>query len=60
MSYHEAMSKKQEHKERKQNATVTEEVQRIYDLSTPLWDKYYEKVRRNIRFPRYYKKAVNW
>ena len=32
----------------------------LYDLSTPLWDKYYRKVRDRIRFPRYYKKALNW
>ena len=31
-----------------------------YDLSTPLWTKYYEQVRKSIRFPRYYKRAVNW
>lgn len=32
----------------------------IYDLSTPLWHKYYEAVRRGIRFPRYYKQDLNW
>jgi hypothetical protein len=32
----------------------------IYDLSTPLWSKYYHKVRKRIRFPRYYKRALNW
>ncbi len=32
----------------------------IYDLSTPLLDKYYRKMRKLIRFPRYYKKALNW
>ena len=32
----------------------------VYDLETPLWQKYYEKVRKSIRFPRYYKRAVNW
>ena len=31
-----------------------------YDLSTPLWDRYYRQVRRTIRFPRYYKRALNW
>ncbi|MCB0770141.1 MAG: hypothetical protein KDC00_07025 [Flavobacteriales bacterium] len=32
----------------------------VYDLSTPLWSKYYHKVRKRIRFPRYYKRALNW
>lgn len=32
----------------------------IYDLSTPLWSKYYQQVRKSIRFPRYYKRSVNW
>lgn len=32
----------------------------IYDLATPLWQKYYEAVRKSIRFPRYYKQEVNW
>ena len=31
-----------------------------YDLATPLWNKYYQEVRKRIRFPRYYKKALNW
>ncbi len=31
-----------------------------YDLSTPLWSKYYKQVRKSIRFPRYYKRALNW
>ncbi len=30
-----------------------------HDLSTPLWQAYYARVRRTIRFPRYYKKALN-
>lgn len=30
-----------------------------HDLATPLWQAYYRRVRRSIRFPRYYKKAVN-
>lgn len=32
----------------------------LYDLSTPLWHKYYEEVRKGIRFPRYYKHELNW
>jgi len=35
-------------------------VPRDYDLETPLWSKYYQQVRKSIRFPRYYKKALNW
>lgn len=31
-----------------------------YDLRTPLWSKYYAAMRKRVRFPRYYKKAVNW
>jgi hypothetical protein len=27
---------------------------------TPLWNAYYQRVRRSIRFPRYYRKALNW
>lgn len=32
----------------------------LYDLSTPLWDRYYRRVRRSIKFPRYYRKRENW
>lgn len=32
----------------------------VYEPTTPLFSKYYQKVRERIRFPRYYKKAVNW
>lgn len=32
----------------------------VYDLSTPILDRYYRKMRKYIRFPRYYKKALNW
>lgn len=31
-----------------------------YDLSTPIWTRYYEAMRKRVRFPRYYKKALNW
>jgi len=31
-----------------------------YDLDTPLWSKYHREVRKNTRFPRYYKKSQNW
>lgn len=36
------------------------EEKETYDLSTPLWSKYYRQVRKSIRFPRYYKRALNW
>ena len=32
----------------------------LYDLSTPTLDKHYRELRKRIRFPRYYKKALNW
>ena len=38
---------------------VSEETD-VYKHDTPKWRKYYQKVRKNIRFPRYYKKALNW
>lgn len=31
----------------------------VYDLTTPLVDKYLRQMRRHIRFPRYYKKSLN-
>ena len=37
-----------------------EEDNAIYDTGTPLWSRYYDRLRKSIRFPRYYKKAVNW
>lgn len=27
---------------------------------TPLWHKYYMRARKRVRFPRYYKRAMNW
>lgn len=35
-------------------------IRSVYDLSTPLLDRYYRQMRKHIRFPRYYKKALNW
>ncbi len=35
-------------------------IRSIYDLSTPMVDTYYREMRKRIRFPRYYKKALNW
>lgn len=34
--------------------------QMVYSVDTPKWRKYYLRVRKTIRFPRYYKKAQNW
>jgi len=28
-------------------------------VDTPLWRKYYELVRRRVRFPRHFKRVVN-
>jgi hypothetical protein len=28
----------------------------VYELKTPLWRAYYDRVQRTIRFPRYYKR----
>lgn len=38
----------------------TSVVRSLYDLSTPLLDKYYREMRKRVRFPRYYKRALNW
>jgi len=32
----------------------------VYERATPLWSKYYKQVRKSIRFPRYYKRTLNW
>ncbi|MCB0763545.1 MAG: hypothetical protein R2815_09165 [Flavobacteriales bacterium] len=47
-------------KKQKDRDVKEERTERVYDLSTPLWSRYYHKVRSSIRFPRYYKKALNW
>ncbi|MCB9169876.1 MAG: hypothetical protein H6594_05915 [Flavobacteriales bacterium] len=44
----------------KKNNTKERPERTLYDLRTPLWDKYYREVRRSVRFPRYYKKVLNW
>jgi hypothetical protein len=31
-----------------------------HELSTPLLDKYLRAMRKHIRFPRYYKRELNW
>jgi hypothetical protein len=35
-------------------------VDSLYDLSTPVLDRYYRTMRKRVKFPRYYKKALNW
>lgn len=32
----------------------------LYDLSTPLLDKFMQRVRKHVRFPRYYDHSANW
>ncbi|MCB9184422.1 MAG: hypothetical protein H6591_10945 [Flavobacteriales bacterium] len=49
----------------KKSASVSKEAanrpgEEAYDLSTPRWSRYYQAMRKRIRFPRYYKKALNW
>jgi len=46
--------------ERDQTKRPKRVVPKEYDLSTPLLDKYLRDMRRHIRFPRYYKRALNW
>ena len=49
------MERRNKRKPRTGNGTTE-----AYDLTTPLWNKYYREVRKRIRFPRYYKKQLNW
>lgn len=44
--------------ETKQTQIALEQL--VYTVDTPKWRKYYLRVRKSIRFPRYYKKTVNW
>lgn len=39
---------------------ATELPEEVYDLTTPRWHVYYQRLRATVRFPRYYKKALNW
>jgi hypothetical protein len=52
-----ARKKKEPKKESAANSTGGESA---YDMATPLWSRYYHEVRKRLRFPRHYKKAVNW
>lgn len=48
-------------KEIREKGTATVPVEDdVYTQEMPKWRRYYLKVRKNIRFPRYYKKALNW
>ena len=38
-------------------STGSESTSGLYDFSGPLWRKYYEATRRNVRFPRGYKEV---
>jgi len=57
-----AINKFAQMKEKKQKSVEKKgrQEKELYDLSTPLWDKYYQKVRSSVRFPRYYKESLNW
>ncbi len=48
--------KKQEEREVRERSDGSS----VYDIGTPIWDKYYHEVRKHVKFPRYYKKALNW
>lgn len=41
-------------------ADALDKVRSLYDLSTPMLDQFIRAARKRVRFPRYYKKAVNW
>ena len=45
------------HKENTDEGRITDT---LAASDTPLWSKYYQEVRKRIRFPRYYKRALNW
>lgn len=41
-------------------APRTDEVHGTPESDTPLWHKYYLAMRKRVKFPRYYKHALNW
>ena len=51
-----ARKKKQEETEERERV----EENNVYDTHTPIWSKYYHEMRKRVKFPRYYKKALNW
>src|SRR5689334_13771644 len=46
-------------KEKKEKRTRSV-LEALYDLSTPVLDRYYREARKRVKFPRYYKRALNW
>lgn len=55
------MARRNERSKKPNEATVEEPGVNADALTdTPLWSKYYQEVRKRIRFPRYYKRALNW
>lgn len=46
----------------KKTETSNRELERagMYDLSTPTLDAFQRKQRKQVRFPRYYKRELNW
>jgi hypothetical protein len=45
-------------KVRKEDSIPAEQL--VYEKDMPLWRRYYQRVRKTIRFPRYYKETLNW
>ncbi len=56
---HSGMDRKNDSNERVTPPGVSDRT-KIYDVETPRWSKYYQRMRKHIRFPRYYKKSLNW
>jgi hypothetical protein len=52
------MARKRTRSENDGRTTVEESS--VYGSGTPIWNKYYQQVRKRVKFPRYYKKALNW
>jgi hypothetical protein len=44
---------------RKKEAARRSDADEVYDLTTPLWSRYYEAVRKRVRFPRYFKRTAS-
>lgn len=44
----------------KEKKTKRTPLQALYDLSTPILDRYRREARKRVKFPRYYKRALNW
>ena len=52
-------AKKKEIPRTKEGGKATPEAS-VYEMATPRWNAYYRALRKRIRFPRYYKRALNW